>query len=60
MGNSFVALKNGNEAESWYRKALDLWVGLQNQNALWAKEINMPKEVADKLSQVRSAKAQER
>jgi hypothetical protein len=45
-----------NDAESWYRKALDLWDGLQNQNALWAKEINMPKEVAEDLSQVRSAK----
>jgi serine/threonine protein kinase len=60
LGNTFAALKNGNEAESWYRKALELWVGLQNQNALWAKEINMPKEVAENLSQVPSAKLQKR
>ena len=60
LGNTFAALKNGNEAASWYRKALELWVGLQNQNALWAKEINMPKEVAEHLSQVSSAILQKR
>ena len=50
MGNTFVALKNDTEAETCYHKALDLWVGLQNQNALWAKEMNMPKDVAQSLS----------
>jgi eukaryotic-like serine/threonine-protein kinase len=60
MGNTLVALKNGNEAESWYRKALDLWSELQNQNALWAREINMPKEVAESLSRVRSANSRKR
>ncbi|MGA9994093.1 MAG: tetratricopeptide repeat protein [Pyrinomonadaceae bacterium] len=60
LGDTSIALKNGNEAESWYRKALDLWIELQNQNALWAKEINMPKEVAEKLSQTNLATLQKR
>jgi non-specific serine/threonine protein kinase/serine/threonine-protein kinase len=60
MGNAFLTLKNGNEAESWYRKALELWVGLQNQGALWGQETNMPKEVAENLSRVHLAKSQER
>lgn len=50
LGAALAALKNRNEAEVWYRKGLELWIELQNQNALWAKEMNMPKEVAENLS----------
>jgi len=56
LGGALAALKNGNEAEVWYRKGLELWIELQNQNALWAKEMNMPKEVAENLSQVGSSR----
>ncbi|MEN3335367.1 MAG: eukaryotic-like serine/threonine-protein kinase [Blastocatellia bacterium] len=55
LGEARAALNNQNESGLWYRKALDLWIDLQNQNALWAKEINMPKEVDEKLSKIRSA-----
>ena len=60
LGAALAALKDRNEAELWYQKGLDLWIELQNENALWAKEMNMPKEVAENLSQVRSAKLQKR
>jgi len=53
MGAAFAALKDPNDAEVWYRKGLDLWNELQNQHALWAKETNMPGEVAERLSHVR-------
>jgi non-specific serine/threonine protein kinase/serine/threonine-protein kinase len=55
LGNAFVTLKNRNEAELWYQKGLDLWTELQSQHALWMKETNMPKEVDEKLSQIRVA-----
>jgi tetratricopeptide (TPR) repeat protein len=55
LGDAFDNLQDRNEAELWYRKGLDLWVELRNQHALWVKEINMPKEVDEKLSQIRSA-----
>jgi len=54
LGGAFAALRNRNEAELWYRKGLDLWIELQNQNALWANDINMPKGVAQNLSQIGS------
>lgn len=60
LGGVLAALKNRNEAALWYRKGLDLWIDLQNQNALWAKEINMPKEVAANLLQVGSEQSQKR
>ncbi|HVS20365.1 MAG TPA: protein kinase [Pyrinomonadaceae bacterium] len=53
LGAAFVAVKNQNEAELCYRKGLDLWSELRDQHALWAKEIDMPKEVAEKLARVR-------
>jgi hypothetical protein len=53
-------MKNRNEAELWYPKGLDLWDELQDQHALWAKEIDMPKEVAEDLSRVRSANSRKR
>jgi len=56
LGAAFAGLKNRAEAELWYRKGLDFWIELQAQNALWAKEINIPKEVAENLSQIGSAK----
>jgi tetratricopeptide (TPR) repeat protein len=52
MGAAFAALKDPNDAEVWYRKGLDLWNELQNQHALWAKETNMPADVAERLSHV--------
>ena len=54
LGAAFAALKDQNGAEVWYRKGLDLWNELQNQHALWAKETNMPGEVAERLFQVRN------
>jgi tetratricopeptide (TPR) repeat protein len=60
LGGALAALRNRNEAELWYRKGLDLWIDLQNENALWAKEISMAKEVAENLAQVRSATPQRR
>ena len=56
MGAAFVVLKNPAEAEQWYRKALDLWIELQEQHALRAIEIDKPKEVAENLSRVHSGK----
>jgi tetratricopeptide (TPR) repeat protein len=52
MGAAFVVLKNQTEARIWFGKGLDLWNELQDQHALWAKEINMPKDVADNLSKI--------
>jgi hypothetical protein len=60
MGDAFVVLKNRTEAAIWYQKGLDLWDELQDQHALWAKEINMPKVVAEDLSRTQSTKPQER
>jgi len=60
MGDAFVVLHNRSEAGTWYRKGLDLWNELQDQHALWAKEINMPKDVAADLSRVQSAEPQKR
>jgi tetratricopeptide (TPR) repeat protein len=60
MGDAFVVLKNRSEAEIWYQKGLDLWNELQDQHALWGKEINMPKDVAANLSRVQSAEPQKR
>ncbi|HSS21678.1 MAG TPA: serine/threonine-protein kinase [Pyrinomonadaceae bacterium] len=56
MGNTFVVMHNRNEAEIWYRKAIDLWTELQGQHALWAKDLNLPKEVDENLSQIHSRK----
>jgi hypothetical protein len=56
MGDALVALRSESEAEIWYRKGLDLWNELQGQHALWAKEIDKPKEVAEDLLQLRSAR----
>jgi serine/threonine protein kinase len=56
LAAAHLALKNPNEAVVWYQKALDLWIELQNQNALWAKEVNMPKEVAEDISRIHAAK----
>ncbi len=58
LGAAFVVLKNPDEAEHWYRKGLDLWTELQDQHALWANEMDMPKEVAENLSRVHSGKLQ--
>jgi serine/threonine protein kinase len=52
LGAALAALKNRNEAEHWYQKGLDLWIELQNENALWAKEMDMPKEVAENISRI--------
>jgi non-specific serine/threonine protein kinase/serine/threonine-protein kinase len=60
MGDAFVVLNNRSEAGTWYRKGLDLWNELQDQHALWAKEINMPKDVAADLSRVQSVEPQKR
>ena len=60
MGAAFVVLKNPAESEQWYRKALDLWIELQEQHALRAKEIDKPKEVAENLSPVHSGNLQKR
>ena len=58
MGDAFVVLKNRTEAAIWYQKGLDLWNELQGQHALWGKEINVPKVVAEDLSRTQSAKPQ--
>ena len=50
MGSALVGLANPEEAGIWYQKSLDLWKELQDEHALWAKEIDMPREVADNLS----------
>ena len=55
LGGALNALKNRNEAEFSYRKGLDLWIELQNENALWAKELNKPKEVAENISKIHAA-----
>jgi tetratricopeptide (TPR) repeat protein len=55
LGDAFATTKNRDDAERSYRKGLDLWIELQDQHALWAKEINMPKEVDEKLSRILSA-----
>lgn len=60
MGDAFMVLKNRTEAAIWYQKGLDLWDELQDQHALWGKEINMPKVVAEDLSRTQSAKPQDR
>ena len=60
MGDAFVVLQNRTEAAVWYQKGLELWNELQDQHALWAKEINVTKVVAEDLSRAQSAKAQER
>src|SRR6185295_5530838 len=56
MGAAFVVMKNPDEAEHWYRNGLDLWTELQNQHALWAKEIGLPKEVDENLARVHARK----
>lgn len=60
LGAAFAALKKLSEAELWYHKGLDLWLELQNENVLWAKEKNMPKDVAETLSKLDSARLQKR
>ena len=60
LGAALAASKDGNEAELWYQKGLDLWIELQNQNALWAKEMNMPKEVAENISKIHAASSNTR
>jgi non-specific serine/threonine protein kinase/serine/threonine-protein kinase len=52
LGDSFVSLGNRIEAETSYRKGLDLWRELQNQHALWATDVNFPNEVAEKLTKL--------
>ena len=54
MGGAFATLKDRNDAEAWYQKGLDLWLELQSQHGLWMKEINIPGEVDEKLSKIRS------
>jgi Serine/threonine protein kinase len=49
LGDSFAGLGNRIEAETSYRKGLDMWRELQNQHVLWAKDVNFPNEVAEKL-----------
>ncbi len=53
LGGALTALKNWKEAELSYQKGLDLWVELQNENALWAKEMNKPAEVTEDISKNR-------
>jgi len=60
LGSALVVTNNRNEAESCYRKGLDLWNELRDQHALWAKEIQMPKEVAEDLSRVRLKNSERR
>jgi tetratricopeptide (TPR) repeat protein len=60
LGGVLAALSNPTQAQLWYRKGLDLWIELRDQNVLWAREMNMPKEVAENLSQVYSAKRERR
>jgi non-specific serine/threonine protein kinase/serine/threonine-protein kinase len=60
LGDAHVALKNQNEAGLWYQKGLDLWTELQDQHALWAKELGMPQKVADDLAQIHSGQLQKR
>ena len=60
LGSALVVTNNRNEAETWYRKGLDLWNELRDQHALWAKEIQMPKEVAEDLSRVRLKNSERR
>jgi non-specific serine/threonine protein kinase/serine/threonine-protein kinase len=60
LGATHLALKNRGEAELSYQKALDLWMELQNENALWAKEINRPKQVAQDLAQLHGASSKGR
>jgi len=60
LGSALVVMNNRNEAETWYRKGLDLWNELRDQHALWAKEIQMPKEVAEDLSRVRLKNSERR
>jgi serine/threonine protein kinase len=55
MGGAFVAMSHPGEAAVWYEKGLDLWKELQDQHALWAKETDMPREVAANLLRTRSA-----
>ena len=50
MGNALVVLAHPEEAGIWYQKSLDLWKELQDEHALWAKEFDLPREVADNLS----------
>ena len=60
LGGALNALKNRNEAELSYRKGLDLWIELQNENALWAKELNKPREVAENISRIHAASSNTR
>jgi len=53
LGGALTALKNWKEAELSYQKGLDLWIELQNENALWAKEMNKPAEVTEDISKNR-------
>jgi serine/threonine protein kinase/Flp pilus assembly protein TadD len=60
LGSALNALKNRHEAELSYRKGLDLWIELQNEDALWAKELNKPQEVAENISKIRAASSNTR
>jgi tetratricopeptide (TPR) repeat protein len=60
LGGALNALKNRHEAELSYRKGLDLWTELQNENVLWAKELNKPKEVAENISRIHAASSNTR
>ncbi|HEY6802351.1 MAG TPA: serine/threonine-protein kinase [Pyrinomonadaceae bacterium] len=53
LGGAFVTLKHPDEAGAWYQKGLDLWNELQDQHALWAKELDRPKEIATEMSRVK-------
>jgi non-specific serine/threonine protein kinase/serine/threonine-protein kinase len=55
MGGAFVAMSHPGEAAVWYEKGLDLWKELQDQHALWAKETDLPRQVAADLLRTRSA-----
>jgi plasmid maintenance system antidote protein VapI len=37
------------EAETWYRKGLDVWLDLQSQHALWAADVNYPNGILEKI-----------
>jgi tetratricopeptide (TPR) repeat protein len=55
LGVAFATLQNGSEATVWYGKALELWTELQNQHVLmWPREMNMPKEIEEKLVELRA------
>jgi serine/threonine protein kinase len=55
LGDDLSALKNPSEATGWYQKSLTLWNELQDQHALWANEVDRPKEMAAALARVQAS-----